>query len=633
MKKIIPYLIYPAYVFLGMGLYFGLLPYCPDLKWQIILMASLSSLSFNTMFLHETLFPYKKDLVSLKEKLNDGFQTLIVLPVVAIGISLTMRHLVGSPLEAFWPHSWPLPVQLGLILVIAEWFHYHYHRLTHRKKFLWKLHTIHHAPTSIHTLNSARFHLIDLALNILVYAFPLVLIGAKYELQLAFMLINSITGTLEHVNFSFKGGYLNRIFNTGELHRWHHSENRRESQKNMGKVLSLWDQVYGTYFLPEDREVKAFGLGRDLSSPETFLKQLKEPFKTKVIPATAGMIALLLSVETKASFEGLEGKLETSKIVEISRPCCNFSPHPLLNKVGLFQIADKENLKTHQYNNIDGRDPIGLIYSCQGGFVDIGHLRDNADWTAKILYYLPSWLGTGKTINGRNEGGFKGRNVYFPVLPEEQIASLTQEDLKKIAVAISFSYATLHEIATGFKVAVSVPQTLVMYERASSFSVEDQYSNLLGAYLGAQAALSSSPYNEGMTKLLNQKLTSLKALSPEETSLLHKKLEGKWWQKDVLARFGSVLKRNFGHRGEVTPTLVSDVASCENSSPDSLEVPDRLSNGLSVNDFFRLEANLKNNLVHALEKAHIGQFSSLSQLDFPEIVEKMERWFELELRQ
>ncbi len=292
MKNLNQRLIYPAYVFITMGLYFILFPYCEDLKYQLLLMGALASLSFNTIFIHERLFPlHSEAAIGLKEKLHDGFQTTVVFPVVAISVAMGIRYLLNAPLKNFWPHHWNAIVQLVLILIIAEWFHYHYHRLSHRKKLLWKVHKIHHSPLSIYSLNSARFHLLDVVLNIAAYVFPVALFGISIEVQLAFMLINCVTGTLEHANFDFKAGVLNRFFNTGELHRWHHSKNARESQMNLGKVLSIWDQFYGTYYLPEEKTVKGFGLSKAEDIPVTFVGQLNYPFGIKISSWSLGRVS------------------------------------------------------------------------------------------------------------------------------------------------------------------------------------------------------------------------------------------------------------------------------------------------------------------------------------------------------
>lgn len=277
-----------------MGLFFILFPYCEELKYQLLLLGGLASLSFNTIFIHERLFPlHSEGAIGLKEKLHDGFQTAVVFPVVAIAVAQGVKYLFSAPLKNFWPHQWNAITQLVILLVVAEWFHYQYHRLSHRKKFLWKIHKIHHSPLAIYSLNSARFHLLDVILNIAAYVFPVALFGVSVEVQLAFVLINCVTGTLEHANFDFKAGSLNRLFNTGELHRFHHSRNARESQMNLGKVLSIWDQVYGTYYLPEEKTVKAFGLTKAEDIPVTFAGQLNYPFGFKGISWSLGRVSAI----------------------------------------------------------------------------------------------------------------------------------------------------------------------------------------------------------------------------------------------------------------------------------------------------------------------------------------------------
>ena len=46
-------------------------------------------------------------------------------------------------------------------------------------------------------------------------------------------------------------------------------------------------------------------------------------------------------------------------------------------------FLDPENLGKHQYKN-GLTEKNGFVYTCQGGFIDIGHLRESADRTAYI---------------------------------------------------------------------------------------------------------------------------------------------------------------------------------------------------------------------------------------------------------
>ena len=48
-------------------------------------------------------------------------------------------------------------------------------------------------------------------------------------------------------------GWLNKVFVTPEVHRWHHSADVPEGHKysvNYGVGIAIWDRLLGTYYLP-----------------------------------------------------------------------------------------------------------------------------------------------------------------------------------------------------------------------------------------------------------------------------------------------------------------------------------------------------------------------------------------------
>ncbi|MES2528648.1 MAG: DUF4056 domain-containing protein [Bdellovibrionota bacterium] len=343
------------------------------------------------------------------------------------------------------------------------------------------------------------------------------------------------------------------------------------------------------------------------------------------------ILILLVSLPAFSSYDGLDAQfLKTQKIAETSRACCNFVSHPVLDSLGLFQFLDAEKLGTHSYHQKE-KDPMGLVYTCKGGFVDVAHLRDNADWTAHILFNLPKWIGSGKTIDARNEGGFKSRRVYFPKMEPKKISELSSDDLAKISVAMGFGFATLHEIVTGFSIAVSFPVTLVMYERASSFSVEDQYSNLLGAHLGAEAAQAKGPYEDEMTKILSRTIKKLSPLSLDETKAVHESLHHRWWKKDLLGRNRMVAKRNYGFKGEIFGDTVAGLSQCQNMEPLPVEVPDKLSNGMSVSDYFLIQGEVNRKFTRQMIKSKKMVKPIITQKDYPGFISTIKEMNDTEL--
>jgi sterol desaturase/sphingolipid hydroxylase (fatty acid hydroxylase superfamily) len=69
-----------------------------------------------------------------------------------------------------------------------------------------------------------------------------------------------------------------------ELHRWHHSQLVCESNTNYGQNLVLWDIVFGTRFLPADREPpKEIGIANLPGFPMTWWAQLWSPLRWAAI--------------------------------------------------------------------------------------------------------------------------------------------------------------------------------------------------------------------------------------------------------------------------------------------------------------------------------------------------------------
>jgi len=181
---------------------------------------------------------------------------------------------------ALWPKEWPLLFQLGLALVLVEFFQYWIHRLQHETDILWRFHATHHSAPRLYFLNAARFHFVDIGLNGFFFALPLAILGAGPAVVALWVLASTLHGISQHANMKIRCGPLNWIFSMAELHRWHHSRLVEESNTNYGQTLILWDIVFGTRFLPEDREPPAdIGIANLDAFPTTFWAQLVSPLR------------------------------------------------------------------------------------------------------------------------------------------------------------------------------------------------------------------------------------------------------------------------------------------------------------------------------------------------------------------
>ena len=239
------------------------------------------------VLLHETFAPAREDWrPDQSEVLNDGLVLTLVqilLPILLKALALALIVVLAksnlAPLAFAWPHQMPVLIQIMAMLVIAEFFRYWLHRALHEHMALWKLHAVHHAPDKLYTVNVGRFHPLDKALQFLGDTLPFLLLGVSTEVFAAYFVLYALNGFYQHSNADVRLGPLNWVIAGPELHRWHHSAKISEANSNYGNNLIIWDTVFGTRFLPKDREVGSIGIGNK-EWPNGFLAQMTAPFTT-----------------------------------------------------------------------------------------------------------------------------------------------------------------------------------------------------------------------------------------------------------------------------------------------------------------------------------------------------------------
>jgi sterol desaturase/sphingolipid hydroxylase (fatty acid hydroxylase superfamily) len=180
-----------------------------------------------------------------------------------------------------WPRHWPAAIQLALALLLYELGSYTFHRISHHTWF-WRIHSVHHSARRLHGLNAIRSHPIDLFCSVITTSGPLLLLGVDPLVFAQVTVLGTVNMWLQHANADIKTGFLDWIFVTPRIHRWHHSQQHGEQQKNLGAVLIVWDVVFGTRLLPADRAPpEDVGTGHDggVPYPDTFLAQMVAPFQ------------------------------------------------------------------------------------------------------------------------------------------------------------------------------------------------------------------------------------------------------------------------------------------------------------------------------------------------------------------
>ncbi|MCH7910550.1 MAG: sterol desaturase family protein, partial [Candidatus Hydrogenedentes bacterium] len=141
----------------------------------------------------------------------------------------------------------------ALAAVIGDLGGYWAHRPSHTIPFLWRFHALHHSPSKLYFINTGRLHPIDSIEGVLMIAPILILLGATEEVMLWQIAFTNYVGLLSHCNIEMRFGFLNYLFNTPGVHRWHHSWLSKEADNNYGENIMFTISSSGHTSTPTDR--------------------------------------------------------------------------------------------------------------------------------------------------------------------------------------------------------------------------------------------------------------------------------------------------------------------------------------------------------------------------------------------
>jgi sterol desaturase/sphingolipid hydroxylase (fatty acid hydroxylase superfamily) len=216
-----------------------------------------------------------------------------------------------SHLQIF--RDWPLWAQLVFFLVTHDLYIYWFHRWQHKNPVLWRLHEAHHAPKDVDWLSGSRSHPLEILINQTIEYAPIFLLGSHPEMFLIKGTIDAVWGMWIHSNVNVKTGWLQKIINGPEMHRWHHSAVFTGYGFNFSTKLAIWDWIFGTAHLPKGEKPPAYGLGDGAVYPEVDHHEagwLRRPWQ-----AVWGWLA-----QTVFAFRRFESAPERSAAPESARP-------------------------------------------------------------------------------------------------------------------------------------------------------------------------------------------------------------------------------------------------------------------------------------------------------------------------
>ncbi|MFC0186090.1 sterol desaturase family protein [Pseudarcicella hirudinis] len=128
-----------------------------------------------------------------------------------------------------------------------------FHRFQHSNKFFWRTHEAHHSGKEVDFLAGSRSHVVEIIINQTIEFAPIILLGADPAVMPIKALLDAMFGMFIHANINVKMGKLKYIFNSPELHLWHHANYLEVFHANFATKFSVWDYLFGTAYFPEHK--------------------------------------------------------------------------------------------------------------------------------------------------------------------------------------------------------------------------------------------------------------------------------------------------------------------------------------------------------------------------------------------
>src|SRR5262249_48333149 len=157
-------------------------------------------------------------------------------------------------------------------VVGSDFLLYWTHRIFHRRT-MWYYHAIHHSATDVDWTTSFRFHPVNLLFGTFLVWTIMFFIGISPAVALFMVPIDTATSFFVHANLNWTLGPLRYVVATPVFHRWHHTSPSEGGNSNFAPVFSLWDVLFGTFYMPEGRIPVRYGVD-DPTFPQGFLGQL-----------------------------------------------------------------------------------------------------------------------------------------------------------------------------------------------------------------------------------------------------------------------------------------------------------------------------------------------------------------------
>jgi len=182
-----------------------------------------------------------------------------------LATDLMFGFLSLSLLMAAWKFRlWDLGASIPVIfaaLIAQDFVYYWKHRASHRIRWFWAAHVVHHSSEHYNLTTALRQPWISHFTGFAILSIPLVWIGfhplligfvASLNLLYQYWIHTELIGRMPK--------WFEAVFNTPSHHRVHHSVHPRHLDANYAGIFIVWDKIFGSFVQEQIDEPMRYGV-------------------------------------------------------------------------------------------------------------------------------------------------------------------------------------------------------------------------------------------------------------------------------------------------------------------------------------------------------------------------------------
>ena len=195
----------------------------------------------NTYTLSDTINSINLGILS---QLSGALSKLLTIGIYTVVFSTVALY----PDVAFWK-TWYGAL---LALIFYDLCYYWLHRAGHEVSLFWAAHVVHHQSQQYNLSTALRQTSSGVFFGWIFYV-PMALAGVPPEIFAIVALVDLLYQFWVHTEQVGKLGWFDHVFISPSNHRVHHAVNTQYLDKNYGGILVLWDRLFGSFAIEEEK--------------------------------------------------------------------------------------------------------------------------------------------------------------------------------------------------------------------------------------------------------------------------------------------------------------------------------------------------------------------------------------------